>query len=317
MRLQLSPFRLMNTIFLGFIISLIYCLLSAGLIYFLEGIPEAKLFLVAYNITFKTLISLGLILGTAMVVYASQSVIPETIEAAFTEDQLQGTDYDMYKQRFVSLRRSMEFSAEFALVSFVIFYLCQFPLQGLAGALMIIPACAQYAFGVYVGRKLFYAGMMLHSLLKIPVTRNLFKEQELDDINTYVHIVSTLTIIFGYAHLLAYKDGPFLYQSMFGKSVKILLLVPALIGTPVLLIFNFYPRVVLRKLYHKSIDVEVRSLQKALQNEKLSSFEKRSYLLAFDRMSREELRYSLQLTLSDLPIGITILVMLSETLLGK
>src|SRR3954468_3560568 len=317
MRLQLSPFRLMNTIFLGFIISLIYCLLSAGLIYFLEGIPEAKLFLVAYNITFKTLISLGLILGTAMVVYASQSVIPETIEAAFTEDQLQGTDYDMYKQRFVSLRRSMEFSAEFALVSFVIFYLCQFPLQGLAGALMIIPACAQYAFGVYVGRKLFYAGMMLHSLLKIPVTRNLFKEQELDDINTYVHIWTTLTIIFGYAHLLAYKDGPLLYQSMFGKSVKILLLVPALIGTPVLLIFNFYPRVVLRKLYHKSIDVEVRSLQKALQNEKLSSFEKRSYLLAVDRMSREELRYSLQLTLSDLPIGITILVMLAETLLGK
>src|SRR5207253_10515059 len=120
-----------------------------------------------------------------------------------------------------------------------------------------------------------------------------------------------------YANHLDYMDVPFLYQSMFGQIVNILLLVPALIGTPVLLIFNFYPRIVLRKLYHQSIDVEIRSLQKALQNEKLSSFEKRSYLLAFDRMSRDELRYSLQLTLSDLPIGITILVMLLETLLGK
>ncbi len=172
---------------------------------------------------------------------------------------------------------------------------------------MVIPACAQYAFGVYVGRKLCYAGMMLHALLEAPVTRNLFKERELDEINSYVHIVSTLTVIFVYVHVLGYYEGPFLYKSLLGDSIRVFLIMPALIATPVLLIFNFYPRIVLRKLYDKSIDVEVKKLQGAIQSEELSSFEKRSHLLEFDRMSREELRYGLQLTLSDLPIGITIL----------
>lgn len=307
----------MNTFFLGLVLSLAYGLLSSTLLYFLEGKSEAQMFLAAYNNSFKTLIAFGLILGTALVVFRSQNVIPQTIEAAFTNEQLLETDYLTYKRRFISGKRSMVFAAEFTVVSFVIFSYCQFPLRGLAEALMIIPACAQYALGVYVGRKLFYAGMMLHSLLGTTVTRNLFKERELDDINIYVHIVSTLMIIFGYVHLVGYNEGPFLYKSVLGESIKILLILPALIGTPVLLIFNFYPRIVLRRLYDQSIDVEIRKLQEALQNEKLNSFEKRSYLLEFDRMSREELRYSLQLALSDLPIGVTILVMVLEPLLGK
>ena len=307
----------MNTVFLGLIISLAYGLLSATIVYFLDGMSESQRFLAAYNDSFKTLIALGLILGTALVVFRSQNVIPQTIEAAFTNEQLLNTDYLFYKRRFISGKRSMTFAAQFAIAGFIIFYSCQFPLRGLAEALMIIPACVQYALGVYVGRKLFYAGMMLHSLLGATVTRNLFKNRELDDINTYVHIVSTLTIIFGYVHLRGYNEGPFLYQSILGESVKIFLMLPALIATPVLLIFNFYPRVVLQKLYDQSINVEVKKLHTALQNEELSSFEKKSYVLEFDRMSREELRYSLQLTLSDLPIGITILVMVLQPLIGK
>jgi hypothetical protein len=314
---RMSPFRLMNTVFLGLAISLAYGLLSSALLYFLEGKPEFQLFLAAYTTSFKTLISLGLILGTALVVSQSQNVIPQTIEAAFTDAQLSETNYFFYKRRFISRRRSMTFAAEFIVVGFVIFSYCQFPLPGLAEALMIIPACAEYAFGVYVGRKLCYAGLMLHSLLGATVTRNLFKKRELDQIDSYVHIVSTLTVIFVYVHVLGYFEGPFLYQSALGKSIRIFLLLPALIATPVLLIFNFYPRVVLRALYSQSIDVEVKKLQEALQSEAVSSFEKRSYLVEFDKMSRDELRNSLQLTLSDLPIGITILIMVLEPLLRK
>lgn len=311
-----SPFRLMNQMFLGLIISFAYSAVGAALLFLLEGKSEALMFLRHYNVDFKTLLSLGLILGTAMIVHGSQKVIPRTIEKAFFEDQL-SIEYFEYKRRFLSRRRSIAFAAEFAAIGLLIFLLCGFPLPGWAKALMIIPACAQYAFGVYVGRKLFYAAMMLHSLLETTVPRNLFKSRELDDINTYVHIVSTLTIIFGYAHLLAYNEGPFLFDSPLGDSVKIFLMVPALIGTPVLLIFNFYPRIVLRQLYRQSIDFEVENLQKALHGDTLSSFEKKSYLLEFERMSQDELRYSLQLTLSDLPIGITIIVMVAETFFGK
>jgi hypothetical protein len=52
-----------------------------------------------------------------------------------------------------------------------------------------------------------------------------------------------------------------------------------------------------------------------MKDEKLSDYEKRSYLLEFDKMSRDELRYNLQLTLSDLPIGITILIMVLEPII--
>src|SRR6185312_7048346 len=90
---RISPFRLMNTVFLGLVLSLAYDLLCSIFIYFLEGKRESLLFLAAYNTSFKTLISLGLILGTALLVFRSQNVIPETIEAAFTEDQLLKTKY--------------------------------------------------------------------------------------------------------------------------------------------------------------------------------------------------------------------------------
>lgn len=312
-----TPFQLMHTVFHGLAMSLVYGALSTVLLYFLEGKPESQAFLLAYNISFMTLISLGLILGTTLIVYRSQDLIPDTIESAFTKDQLSKTEYLFYKRKFVSTKRSVAFAASFMLTGFFIFSFCHFPLSSLAEILMIIPACVQYALGVYVGRKLCYAGMMLHALLRAPVTRNLFKKRELDEINSYVHIVSTLTVIFVYVHILGYYDGPFTYQSMLGKSTKIFLILPALIATPVLLIFNFYPRIVLRRLYDKSIDFEIGELQETIKNEKLSFFEKKSYLLEFDRMSREELRYGLQLTLSDLPIGITILVMVLEPLLDR
>src|SRR5262249_27582957 len=187
------------------------------------------------------------------------------------------------------------------IVGFIIFYYCQFPLSKLGTALMVIAACTEYALGVYVGRKLIHTGMMLHSLLNTTVKRNLFRKRELDAINPYVLVASTLTVIFVYVHTLGYYGGPFSYGSILRQSMKPFLLIPALIATPVLLIFNFYPRAVLRKLYDQSIDIEISRLKKAMRNEELSTYEKRSYLIEFDRMSREELRYSLQLSLSDLP----------------
>jgi len=314
---RLSPFRMMNFLFLGLGISLIYGLLGLALLWYLGGKSEAQLFFVAYTTSFKTIVSLGLSIGTALIVYLCQNVIPNTIEKAFTKTQLAETDYSYYKKRFASQWLSIEFSAEFIVVGFIIFSYCQFPLTRRGEILMIIAACTEYALGVYIGRKLGYAGMMLHSLLSTKITRNLFKKRELDAINTYVHVASTLTVIFAYIHTSGYFNGPFLYGSIFGQSIKPFLLIPAIIATPVLLIFNFYPRAVLRKVYGQSIDVEIKRLQKVLRNEGLTPIEKRSYLIEFNKMCRDELRYSLQLTLSDLPIGITILIMLLQPLLKR
>jgi hypothetical protein len=307
----------MLILFLGLGISVAYCVSGAGLLYYLDGKTEAQQFFAAYTSQFKTIISLGIILGTALIVGRTQGVIPQAIETAFTESQLAETDYPYYKKRFSRRRVSIHFSAQMVVLAFMIFGYCQFPLSKPGEVLMMIAACSEYAFAVYIGRKLAYSGMMLHSLMAITVTRNLFRKRELDVINPYVHVASTLTVFFVYLHVKGYYEGPFLYGSILGQSIKPFLLIPAIIATPVLLIFNFYPRAVLRKLYSQSIDVEMKNLHRTLKNEALSPFEKHSCLIEFNKMYRDELRYSLQLTLSDLPIGITILIMVLEPLLKR
>lgn len=314
---RLAPFRLMKTLFLGLVISVAFCIICAVAIYFRISTIEMQNFLLAYTVSFKTLFSFGLIIGTALIVFRSQKIIPLTIESVFTNEQLLNTKYYYYKQRYLSLRRTITFSTLFIIVGFTIFSLSVFPFSETSQNIMIVAACAQYALGVYIGRKLFYASMMLHSLLDAKISRNLFRDRELDEINTYVHLASTLTVIFVYVHVIGYYEGPFLFTSIFKESTRPFLLVPALIATPVLLIFTFYPRAVLRKIYNNSIDYEIIQLRKVLKNEKLTEYEKRSHLMEFDRMSREELRYSLQLALSDLPIGITILIMVLQPLLSN
>jgi hypothetical protein len=297
----------------GLALSFCYGLLATGIVRYFSGTTEAQNFFAAYTINFKTIISLGLILGTALIVRRTQHVIPETIEVAF-KGQL-SEDYFYYQRRFYNPRVTLTFCGEFFLWGFLLFWQCQFPLPPLGQDLMLFAVCAEFWLAAYVGRKLMYSGMMLHSLLTIDVKRNLFRKRELDPINPYVHVASTLTVIFVYVHVRNYYSGQFWYGGIFGQSIKLFILVPAIIAMPVLSIFNFYPRAVLRKLYSKSIDIEIKNLKKAMRNSSLSVYEKRSYLLEVDKMSRDEVRYNLQLTLSDLPIGITILIMVLEPLL--
>jgi hypothetical protein len=301
----------MYTAFVGMAVSLLYGLSGTWTIRVVEGDAAATNFWVAYSRSFNTLVATGLALGTALIVYGSQEVIPEVIGRTFRADELPA-GYFEYRRRFGSMVRSMTFSATFVVAAFWVFQACQFPQTGLAEALMLIPTCAQWGLGVYVGRKLFYAAMMLRSLLAVKVCKNLFKERALDDINTYVHIAATLTLICSYVHVHSGYYAPFMYHGILGEGAKAFWVLIAFVGAPVLLVFNFYPRVVLNKLYSDSIDVELCTLQPILQDERLSAFEKRLYLIQFDRMARSELRNSLQLTLTDLPIGITILFMVLE-----
>ena len=300
--------------FLGLSISLIYGLFSAGLIWNQIDQSAAITFFNGYVSSFRTVVSLGLILGTALVVYRMQEFVPHIIEEVFTEKQRKG-NYEYYRDRFCSRRISITFMGQFIVVGWVIYYFCHFPFPNLTEGVMLIAVCAEYGFGVYVGRKLVYTGMMLYSLADIKIARNLFKSRELDEINWYVNVASTLTIIFVYVHVSNYYSAPFSFDRLLGSSIKTFILLPAIIATPVLLIFNFFPRAALQKLYSASIDLEMKNLQRKLRDEQLTAYEKRSHLMEFDKMSREQLRYSLRLELTDIPIGITILVMVLQPLL--
>lgn len=301
--------------FWGFAASLAYGLCAAGVVYAIAGRSDAQQFLVMYIGRFNMLITTGLIIGTALIVNASQHVIPEAIETAFSVEDLSQTEYMSQKERFLSLGRTIAFASEMMIAGFIVFTLCNFPLSGAAEACLLIGGCAQWAFASYVGRKLRYAAMMLYSLLSIDVSKNLFRERKLNVINTAAHIATALTTVFVYMHIRSYYYGPFEYDGFIGKSAQVFLLLPAVIATPVLVIFNFFPRVVLRKIYDKSIEVELQTLQGELQSETISPFEKRRKLMDFDKLYHDELRYSLQLTLADLPLGITVLIMIIQPLL--
>lgn len=313
----LSPYQLMYTLFEGMGWSLVYGLSSSLALYTIYGFDGAISFLHTYTTSFNTMISLGLGIGTALVVFRNQNIIPETVEAAFSAEQLKKTQYFELRGIYFSRQRSMIWSSEVALGSFLIFLLCKFPPPMLAENLMILAACSEYALGVYVGRKLFRSGLMLHSLLEVAVNRNLFKKQELDEINSYVNVVSSAIIIFGYVHVENYYNGPFLFNSPIGESARALLVAPAILATPVLLIFNFYPRMVLRKIYSQSIDIEIGNLRKQLSVESLSIIERLSFLIEFEKQSRDELRHRLRLALSDLPLGIAIFLLAIRVLIGK
>ena len=146
------------------------------------------------------------------------------------------------------------------------------------------------------------------STSQLPPFKNLFRV-----INGFLIAANALGALLTFIFLSYIAPVPQGEQAV--EAVTLQDFIPMIIGTPILLIFNFYPRTVLRKLYSRSIDFEARRLRKRLANASLTWYEKRSYIIEFKRMSREELRYSLQLTLSDLPIGITILIAAIQSLM--
>lgn len=301
----------MTVMFVGFGIALTFGLFAGGLVWLFESTETFKRFLEAYFVSFNCLISGGLIIGTAIFVFRSQTSIPAVIEQAFDPEPLRETTFNDQKAKYLSLQMSLRFSTEFILVGFFIFLFCRFPFRGLPEYLLIFYGCLEYALGVYVGRKLFRIAKMLDAIQNIKITRNIFKEDELGHIISYVNVLSTLTIIFVYVHVTSYYNGPFEYNfPLMNASVRVALVLPAVIAMPVLVIFNFYPRTVLRQLYSRSIADQVGQLTNKLRHHDLSDFERMSCVIEYDKLWKDELRSRLRLTLSDLPIGITVIAMI-------
>jgi hypothetical protein len=300
-------FKVVWHLLYGFLASLTYCAATGLAIWRWQPTLTAN-YLECFIASFNCIISGGLIIGAATFVFLSQKSVPETIEASIPQSALATTTYKIEKGRYFSIVRSISFSSNFVALAFFLFYFCEFPVGGFGRWFLIAFSCLEYALGVYVGRKLFYIARIMYAVSDVTVTKRLFRESQLDTVITYVNILSTLTAIFVYVHVRSYYGGPFLYNSIISAPLKIVFLLPAVIATPVLVLFNFYPRTVLRRLYKKSIAEEVSELTNALRNEHLSEMERMSFMIAYDRLAKDELKSMLQLSLSDLPLGITVIV---------
>jgi len=300
---------LMNHIFLGFFLTVAYGALSAVIVWLVEGTPSAVKFLELFSQSFQYVIVGGLILSTSILVFYTQKWIPEVIEENFPEEDLVETDFNTQKAKYLSVARSMAFSTSFIVVGFALFYFSKFPISGIGEQAMMIFACTLYGLGVYVGRKFFYIAQMLHSIENLPVKRDIFTEDKLGSISTYVNTLSTLTVIFVFAHVYAHYNAPFVYNSVVGSTLKISMLLPAVLAIPIVVIFNFYPRTVLRLLYSRSIQWSLDKIKRGFLLSETTEHERQMYLMEFNKMSNDELKYRLRVTLSDLPIAITLVLM--------
>jgi len=301
-------FSLTNQVFWGLATAVAYAAGSAGIVFWLQPAVLGH-YVEAFVISFNCIISGGLIIGTALFVYFSQQSVPQFIEASFDAESLGKTKYAKQRARYLSRGRSMRFATYFTLASFLIFYACKFPFDGAAQYFLIAFGCIQYALGIYVGRKLYYIAKMLHAVTDIEITGDIFRQDVLSSVISYVNVLSTLTVVFVYVHVKSYYNGPFQYPYGFGHTLQFLLLLPAIVATPVIVVFNFYPRTVLRQLYSRSIKQEVDHLLEQLRRRNLTEYERLSYVVEYDALARDELKTRLQLSLSDLPIGLTIVLM--------
>lgn len=300
----------MNHIFYGFGLSVIFGITTASTLWFAGGPVVANAYAKAFFSSFNCAIAGGLVFSAALLIYKSQNWIPDLIDRIFDEELLAQTEYGEHRQRFFSASRSASFATIFVAIGFFIFTFAKFPFEGMAEAFLVAYCCIEYGLGVYIGRKLFYIAQMLYAIENVPVEEDIFKEDKLGMISTYVNTISTITSIFVFVVVMSHYYGPFQYSSILGENVRLALLLPAVMAIPVVALFNFYPRTVLKTLYSQSINHQIDRIKEQLKNEKLSEFERLTYLIEYDKMSRDELKYRLRVTLSDLPIAITIIFMI-------
>ncbi len=299
-------FFLIYNIFYGFFLSAAYGALTAIAVWRFDQTADVTGYLEAYFVKFNCALSGALVFATALMVYRTRHYIPKLIENTFPTKELKNTIYFQRLSDYNNIRKTITFSSSFAIIAFSIFYAARFPFHGLAEYFFIAAGCAQYAMGVYVGRKIFHIAHILRAIRDVNVSTDIFSGDKLAAVPIYVNAISTMAAIMVYVGVSSYYRAPFEYISIAGTSVKMIMVLPAVIALPVLSLFNYYPRVVVRRLYEKSIDRAIRTKKRLIQRNNVSEFEKLTYLLEVDRLSRDELNYRLRMTLADLPMAVTV-----------
>lgn len=299
--------RLVHIAHWGFLLSLLYGVITSFVVWTMQR-DAAVAYVEAFVMSFNCLVSGGLVIATGLFVLFTGKQVPALIERCFTPAALGKTPYPQQKRSYESKIKAALASASYILIAYLIFYLCRFPLSGWAEIFMIAFACLQYGILVYVGRKIYFIAHMLNALSGIRLRKSVLGNRDIGHVVSYVNIVTTLTVASVYANVSGYYNGPFVFQGVIGHSAKLFLLFMVVASVPVIVMFNFYPRVILRILYERSIKHEVATLKKKLSDKHLSRAELETVLIDYDRVKQAELKDRLQLALSDVPMLIAILI---------
>lgn len=298
-------FFITNTIFFGFLLSALYGCLGAVAAWYFGCTPDLTQFAEAYFKTFNSAVSGGFVFATALLVYRTQSYIPDIIERTFTSRELSQTGYFQQRRKLFNAWKTAILSTGFAVAAMFIFYSAGFPLDKMSNGFLIIAGCLQYAAGVYIGRKIFHIAHLLRSIESIRITKDVFKADKLFGVSMYVNSVSTATAIAVYIGVRSYYYAPFEYNSLFGKAVATAMFIPAIISIPVLL-FAYYSRTSIRRIYQHSIEYSLRNIKRKGKDDNLSDFQVETSTVELEKRLRDELNFRLRTTLEDLPMAVIV-----------
>lgn len=255
----------------------------------------------------------GLIAGSACAALFLMSVlvlrmIPQLIEEAISSAQIKDTGYDFWKARFDSSRLGVAQFATYFLGGFAIYSLLQFQVRDDLQIFFVVFTSLQYGFGGFIGRKLWCVGHMLRSLENVKPRNNLLEIEALPRLIYVVNIFTFLTLMMTIIH--TYFHAQLEYRTSFDvvQLLRPFVYLPLVLAIPVIILFNFYPRMVVNRLYLRSIRQRKDWLSRKMQKSGEPEIAQLKHTIDYEKYLNEEFRYRQHVALSELPVALTITV---------
>jgi hypothetical protein len=302
------------SVLLSFWAALLFCIIYAAggyaIISFLDGGDEAfnflKFFVSGYS---------GLVTGTASATLFLMSIsilrlVPQLIEDAISDLEIERTAYRYWKARFESFPLGLAQFTTYFLAGFAIYSVLGFPVEADSKILLVLFTSLQYALGGFVGRKLWCLGHMLRSLETVLPKEDILETEALPRLIYIVNIFSFLTLVMTAIHTYFHAHIKYVPSSELANILQPVVYLPLILAMPVIVLFNFFPRMIVNQLYLKSIRQRKDRLSRRIERSDESDISKFKHTIDYEKYLNEEFRYRQRVALSELPVALSVILAL-------
>lgn len=261
----------------------------------------------------------GLIAGTACGSLFLMSIlvlrtVPELIEQALQTEVAELDNYRFWKDRLLSDRLGIAQFGTYFLGGFGIYSLLEYPGEPLDHLFFVVFTALQYSCGGFVGRKLWCVGHLLRAIEHVDPRSDLLNTDAFPRLIYLINIFTFLTLLMTVVHTYFHARMDYVLSSEFAVLLAPLVYLPMVLALPVVVLFNFYPRMVVNRLYLKSIRVRKQWLADQMAESDESEFAKHKHSIDYEKYLNEEFRYRQRVALSELPVALTITVAIVVTI---
>lgn len=273
-----------------------------------EGSDSASSLIKFYIIDYSGLITGGACTTLFFLVILILGEFPNTISSNFSEKQLKYTQYSYWLKKSTSIIFGVLQFALYFLIGFSIYMLLEFPVPDSQKLYFTISTGVQFGMGGYVGRRLWCVGLMLKCLETVNPDRELFGNDDLPRLIYIVNIFTFLTFLMTGVHTYFHSIIEYENSTDLRYFIEPMVYLPAILAFPVVILFNFYPRMVVNRIYIRSINQQRDYIYQKLKDAGEDEVTRLKYMIEYQKYMNEEFRYRQRVALSEVPIALTILV---------